>query len=470
MHRVSVNYYLLKVLGISQPFRGIGLILAFMLTIALVGCVGRQAGTAQLEITPQVMVSFPTETIQVIPAITQLPQEPTVVAAYTSTPTPDYFSQAYPIGDNGYVIPLTARRVADDWGTFFFELQQPSDGKLVYRDEVTLTQGEMAFTANETRQMITIEGLTPGANYQALVLLGSEGSGYQQPGFAGEEWGEIQFHTVGNDWPLRVGVLGDASFGDVATQALVDLMSSQNLDFVIHTGDVVYETESLDIKNSYLQKFYLPFKSLLRKGPVYTVLGNHDYDYAVRWQEAPFYDYAFPPFPDPDFSYPDSRRGNQYYALAYQDIQFLMLDTHVFAGGEGREEQDAWLAERLTDGRFRITIPVFHVAPYSSSIVHPDDRLPVLYSWNWRFEQANVPLSLSGHFHHYERLIANGITYVVTGGGSSTLYAQGELLPESQIYARRTHFVLLEIYADHIELAAISVEGDVIDRATIPID
>ena len=86
------------------------------------------------------------------------------------------------------------------------------------------------------------------------------------------------------------------------------------------------------------------------------------------------------------------------------------------------------LKERLADPRFRITIPVFHVAPYSSSIVHPDDGLPVRYSWNWRFEQSKVPLVLSGHFHHYERLVANGITYIVSGGGSSTLYAQGELL------------------------------------------
>jgi hypothetical protein len=102
--------------------------------------------------------------------------------------------------------------------------------------------------------------------------------------------------------------------------------------------------------------------------------------------------------------------------------------------------------------------------------VHPDDGRPVRLSWNWRFEESNVPLALSGHFHHYERLISNGITYIVSGGGSSTLYAKGESLPESQLYARKTHFVLLEIFEDHIDLTAISLDGEIIDQSTVQID
>jgi hypothetical protein len=103
-------------------------------------------------------------------------------------------------------------------------------------------------------------------------------------------------------------------------------------------------------------------------------------------------------------------------------------------------------------------------------VVHPDDGLPVRYTWNPLFETANVPVSFSGHFHHYERHIANGLTYIVTGGGSSTLYAQGERLPTSQIYVRRTHFVLAEIYGDRIELLVISKEGDILDQATIALN
>ena len=319
----------------------------------------------------------------------------------------------------------------------------------------------------QTRQAIPLEGLAAGVSYQAQVLLGSEAAGFEQLEFAGEPWGSVRFRTAGGEHPLRVGVLGDASFGDEATTELVNLMASQDLDFVIHTGDVVYETDSSDLLNSYVKNFYLPFSPLLHEMPVYTVLGNHDYDDVLVWQGDPFYDYAFPPFEDPAFSYPESRRNNQYYAVTYQDIQFLFLDSQTFFGVEGRADQDAWLEERLADTRFRFTIPIFHVAPYSSSVVHPDDSRPVRLIWNPLFEQYGVPLSFSGHFHHYERLVANGITYIVSGGGSSVLYAQGEALPESQVYLRRTHFVLMEIYEDEIRLTAISKEGELLDQAVV---
>ncbi len=388
----------------------------------------------------------------------------------TLEPTPDRFTQQYPLSANQFVIPLTVRHITQDSAILFFELKDPQEGRLVYRTKETKIQGEIAFQADQARHLLEVKGLLPGIEYEIMIILESSESGFEQPAFVDQAWEAVTFRTDNNHWPLRVGVLGDASFGDEATVALVALMSQQNLDFVIHTGDVVYEADSSDIFNSYLFKFFQPFSPLLHRGPIYTVLGNHDYDLSVRWNGAPFYDYAFPSFQIGIQNKETNLRSNQYYAFAYRDIQFLMLDTHVFAGGEGRAEQDAWLQERLADPSYRFSIPVFHVAPYSSSIVHPDDGLPVRYSWNWQFEAANVPLALSGHFHHYERIIANGITYIVTGGGSSTLYAQGDLLPESQIYVRKTHFVLLEIYEEFIDLTAIGLGGEIIDQAKIPLE
>jgi hypothetical protein len=39
-------------------------------------------------------------------------------------------------------------------------------------------------------------------------------------------------------------------------------------------------------------------------------------------------------------------------------------------------------------------------------------------------------------------------------------------LPESQIYARKTQNVLLEVYENHIDITAISQEGEIIDQTT----
>jgi predicted phosphodiesterase len=409
----------------------------------------------------------PTSAEETAPEPTAAAPEPT--AAPPPTTGPDYFSQSYPESQVGFVIPLSVRHVTDSRANLFFELSEAVEGRLVYS---SLTpeipgEGEAALDPGQTRQSITVEGLAPGAAYQAKVLLGSEAVGYSEPSFAGARWGAISFRMASDREPLRVGILGDASFGDEATEQLVNLMASQDLDFVIHTGDVVYDIDSADPLNSYVQNFFLPFTPLLKRMPVYTVLGNHDYDSALKWEGAPFYDFAFPPFEDPSFTYPESRRANQYYAIAYRGVQFLFLDSQTFYGVEGRADQNAWLEQRLADPRFRFTIPIFHVAPYSSSVVHPDDGVPVQQTWNPLFEEYGVPLSFSGHFHAYERLIANGVTYIVSGGGSSVLYAQGEPLPESQVYIRRTHFVLMEIFEEEIWLSAISKEGELLDQAVI---
>ena len=144
-----------------------------------------------------------------------------------------------------------------------------------------------------------------------------------------------------------------------------------------------------------------------------------------------------------------------------------MLDSQVFFGIAGREEERLWLAERLADKRFRASIPVFHVSPFSSSSVHRDEGIPVRQNWVPLFEGANVPLVLSGHTHQYERLEINAITYIVSGGGSAITYAPGAMLPESQVFARKSHFVLAELYADRLDLTSLSVEGEPIDRVTI---
>lgn len=398
-----------------------------------------------------------------------LPASLVITASPAATPSPDYFSRLYPLSNIEYVIPLTIRHVTEQSATLFFEINNPTAGRLIVRsaDQQKPDQREINIPENQTRHMITLDNLLPDGYYQVILLLGKNESEYEEPSFNERTWGVVNFHTASSKKPITVGVLGDASFGDDATKNLIELMALQNLDFVINTGDIVYEADSVDLINSYTLKFFEPFSLLLHQLPVYTVLGNHDYDAAVEWQGIPFYHYAFPAFTDQRFDYPESRIGNQYYAIAYQDVQFLMLDSQVLFGEEGRVDQEAWMKERLADTRYRVTIPVCHVAPFSSSAVHPSDSLPVRYSWTPLFETYNVPVVFSGHFHHYERLFVNGITYIVTGGGSSTLYAQGSQLSESQIYARRTHFVLMEIFEDRIEIRAISKDGEVIDQTDI---
>ena len=301
-----------------------------------------------------------------------------------------------------------------------------------------------------------------------MVLLDE---GLSQPSFQGEQWGPLGFRTVQEGAAVRIGVIGDASFGDVATVSLVETLAAADLDFIIHTGDVVDVLEyGRDPYQAYAEAFYLPFEPLLTRMPVYSIPGNHDYDADILVDGAPFYFTAFPPFPG--VSRPEGEPGEHIaaYAFTRDGLQFLFLDSQVFYGAEGRAAQDAWMQERLEDSGTLVTIPIFHIGPYSCSTVHPEDSIAVRDSWVHRLQAGRVPLVLSGHFHGYERAEDAGITYVISAGGSEILYAQGAWLPQTRFAQRVSHVVVLEIGLGELHLEALSESGERLDEIRIGLD
>jgi tartrate-resistant acid phosphatase type 5 len=448
------------------PVVGLGYLVAATMGMTMMGCAPK--------VSPAVSHT-PTETPSQVPSAT-LFVTPTMKASVTPSPIPSpthsFLDDVLPVGDIAYKIPLTIRHLTQDSVNLFFEIGEPASGSVYIRSmEGARRVIEKSLSPSQTRHLLVIGELNPGTRYEVFVVLQSDGEDQRQPSYLSRAWGPVTFRTVSESDPVRFGVIGDASFGDLATVALVEEMATYDLDFVLHTGDVVDETEEgMDPFVSYAHKYFEPFEALLKQMPIYTVIGNHDYDLDIRWQGEPFYFYAFPPFTDSRFPGHGESGRNQYYAFAYQGVQFVMLDTQIFFGMPGREEQDIWLEERLADPNYIATIPVFHVSPYSSSTVHPTNSLPVRNSWVQLFESANVPLVISGHFHHYERLYENGITFIVSGGGSSILYALGERLPGSQIAFRQTHFVLVEIEGNTLKLSAIALGGDLLDQVEIPLN
>ncbi len=454
----------------NKPFL---LTIILSLLLSLTGCISVAADNPTESASESEPADSPTVTASETPEPTEAPP-PTAVPTATPIPTepvPDAILNGdLPLSEVAYKLPLTIRHVTPDTVTLFFEVDRPTPATLfLHSREAAVQPVELDLNPEQTRQRLTIEGLTPSTSYEVVLAIKTAADSFEQPGFLSNTWGPVTFHTPSETGTLRIGVIGDASFGDPTTADLVNQMANADLDFVLHVGDVVDETElNVDPFESYAGKFYTPFTALLKQGPVYTVIGNHDYDPDIRWQDNPFYYYAFPPFPDPLFPGQEDRPKNQYYAFSYHNIQFVMLDSQVFFGQPGRDEQLAWLNERLADTRFRMTIPVFHVSPFSSSSVHPTDSLPVRETWTPLFEAANVPLVLSGHYHQYERSLNNDVTYIISSGGSSIVYAPAdEFLDESQAFKRQSHYVLLEIDEQEIKLTAYALGGEVLDQYSI---
>jgi 3',5'-cyclic AMP phosphodiesterase CpdA len=422
---------------------------------------------------------LPSQT-QVVPSATQIPTAtpipsatsvPTATVTPTISPTP---GPAIVLEDThskiSYIIPITVQHITRESMICAFELDRPVEGYLFYWPTGEGT-GERRWLplSNEVRQhVIEIGGLVPGMEYHLAVGLLDESGSYLTPGFLGAAWDPIRVRTLDQEkWPLLVGALGDSGFGETITYELAEQMVNYDLDFVLHTGDIVYNvSDNENVQEAFAIKYFQTLSPVLKRFPIYPVPGNHEYYADAFFEDKPYYFHVFPPFVDTWSGDSEEPAFRKWYTIELSPIQILMLDSQLFWRGEGRSEQTTWLAERLKDDRFQISIPIMHVPPFTSGI-YPNDGKVVRVDWVPLFESGRVPLVLSGHDHNYQRLRQNEITYVVTGGGSSVLYPMGTLLEQSQTFARRTHFVLLEFQPEYVKLSAITPTGEILDQAAI---
>jgi predicted phosphodiesterase len=415
-----------------------------------------------------------TATLQPTAVATETVEPPSAtVPAPASTPTPTSTPAAdlvgitdAPASDTGYTIPLIVRHVGETTATFRFSLAQPETAELILWRSDLAAAPSVTSLGEVTGDQITVEGLQPSTRYQALLLVGEPG---RRPTFEGAVWPEVGFHTQGGaDRPLRVVAVGDSGFGDDMTRSLVLQMAATAPDLVLHTGDLVYEIErDPDAPTAFIEKLFSPFAPLLTSAPFYPVPGNHDLETAARWGDSYYYFTAFPPLAVNGVDSPEDADG-EWYAFSYGDIQFVMLNTQAVFGFGGYQSETDWLAERLADSSFRATIVVLHVPPRNAGR-HRTDSSIVRSRWGEMLQAPNVALILAGHDHNYQRFLNDGVTTVVTGGGSETLYTVSGSADGLQAAERRTHFTLLNIGEDEIEIQAIDAAGISFDRATIPL-
>lgn len=397
--------------------------------------------------------------------------KPTATASASPSPAPtvaptadlDWLLQSQ-AAEAQYRIPLLARHVSEE--AVYLQYAFPQD-----------TAGEaVVWPADRTGQPIRVAlpglggslqvgGLSSGRTYEAsLVVDGSSGEA-RRPTLEGEIWPPIRFATQSGGPPFTAAVFGDSGFGDSVTSALVQRMATLDLDFSLHTGDLVYRVhENPDPPTAFIEKLYQPLGPLLAKGPIYPVPGNHEYDRPTYWQDEPYYLHAFPPLPT------DAAHAGEgaWYSFSYGGVQFVMLDSQVLFGVPGASAQETWLTERLADDSYRYSVVVMHVPPYTVGR-HTTDSRRVASRWADHFEAASVPLVLSGHDHNYQRFLVEDTTYVVTGGGSAVTYSLRGSDPRLREGSSRPHFVVLSFERDRIVLEASDQAGIIFDRTVIPV-
>ncbi|MCG5055358.1 MAG: metallophosphoesterase [Myxococcales bacterium] len=248
--------------------------------------------------------------------------------------------------------------------------------------------------------------------------------------------------------PVRFVAFGDSGDGGNSQAAVLAQMHTVPFDFMIHVGDIAYDTGT---RVEFEKNFFDVYADLLARFPMFPASGNHEYETEAA---APFREV----FALPENGGPEGRE--RWYSFDWGPVHFVVLDTEL----QG-PTQAAWLDADLAAAKRPWTIVYGHRPPFSSAKRGGDEKfrthfVPVL-------EKHRVPLVLSGHEHHYERIqTKNGVNYVVTGGGGRHL--RGIQPRADAAYAESVlHFVSASVTPHRLELHAIDASGREFDALVL---
>lgn len=198
------------------------------------------------------------------------------------------------------------------------------------------------------------------------------------------------------------------------------LLAEGNPDVLLHGGDIQYQTNPLDTYNA----LFSALADVFKLAPTHFCVGNHEQEEHDEFDL--FYRRLFA-----------ARRNSKpvkYHGFTYGGVRFLVLDSEDdFQKGS---KQYQWLEKELSsaqsDSEIRYPVVAYHRPFFTFSESSPSFSTRDVF--HPLFQKYGVRLVLNGHNHCYERFEADGITYVVDGGGGASLYfidaSKSEVLAE----------------------------------------
>ncbi|MBI2395429.1 MAG: metallophosphoesterase [Deltaproteobacteria bacterium] len=356
-------------------------------------------------------------------------------AASTALASPASAATSFTRGP--YVQDLASRHVA-----IMFELDAAHGARLeVFRGATgeDADAGKTAKSNKDGAHEIVVDGLEPATSYRYVVTLDD---GTVERG---------TFTTAPEDArPFSFLVYGDNRTNPYAHAAIVAAMRKTPGEFLVNTGDMVYDgTQQADWKD-----FFTIERDLLRDRCLFPAIGNHEIamptsDGALRY--ARMFRVPAPP-----------EAAERWYTFRWGSARFFMLD----AQDEFASAERAWLDKALEAAKneagvvFRFV--VLHHGPYSSGLHGPNEAL-LLARVPELMRATKVDLVLSGHDHIYERGDANGLRYVVTGGGGAPIYREYRAAKHTQKFEPVYHFVKIGIDGARATYSAMRHDGSVIE-------
>lgn len=270
----------------------------------------------------------------------------------------------------------------------------------------------------------------------------------------------VRVDPIGSRDKLRIAVYGDSREGSEAHRLLLEHMAERNVDLMVHTGDVVAHAGDRSGWVKHLTAS-LPISS---RRPLILALGNHEIAQLWGGKKVDGLKEAMEELPPPDDRLArELNTPSAVFHVCVGPALFISLDSNadLSPGSPQLQFLERVLKEK---GDAKFVFVAYHHGPLSSG-PHGGHR-------NGRaisnlLEKYEVTASLAGHDHLYERLVQNGVTYLVAGGGGAPLYARRRIIEGSRVFADVYNWAEIVIDGDRATLEAYSLEGAVIDKVQL---
>ena len=233
-------------------------------------------------------------------------------------------------------------------------------------------------------------------------------------------------------------VVGDYGTSDATEAAVAKLVKSWNPAFIVTTGDNIYPDGGGDYDRA-IGEYYAEYIGAYRgragagsmQNRFWPSPGNHDW--AGNEGLANYRTF---------FTLPAGPGNERYYdvALDAEGLAHLYVvdsDPHEPDGIDASSRQASWLRERLAANARSscFHLVTFHHPPFTTLTGH-GPAAPL----RWPFKSWGADLVLSGHNHHYERLVVDGLTYLISGTGGAHLYEHRAAPPAESLVFDDTHY------------------------------
>jgi len=218
---------------------------------------------------------------------------------------------------------------------------------------------------------------------------------------------------------------GDNSGMEATALMIENVMAQQDVEFILHVGDLVDSGGSPD---EYEEYWWPTMEDILDEVPFYAAPGNHEYE-ALSGGD----DIELVNFRNNVANPNNSGQDETYYSFdsPQGDTHFVILNTEYYYGlpvvnalnTTRQDEQMAWLEADLTTNTASRTIVMFHRPIWGVNNARVvEEYRPLRKEWHdYLTINHSVDFVIQGHDHHFYHTVRNDTDFMVIGAGTAAL-------------------------------------------------